>query len=371
MYTASVRSTISALKAYTPGLSIDEIRQKYHLERVIKMASNENPLGVPPLAAEAIRSNAGLAFRYPRSGNPRLQAALSALHKVPNTRIICGNGSDEIIDLLLRMLCEPGKDNIACFQPCFSLYPIQAQISNIAVRRTPLNKDFSFDFEALLKQVDERTRIVFVTTPDNPSGYSPKADQILHLSQELSKHFPSCLLLLDEAYVDFCEEEKDHSLLAQGVLPDNTAFMRTFSKSFGLAGLRLGYAVVPEAIADAFWRARLPVSVNILAEEAGLAALCDTAFRTETMRVVREGRKRLTEELSAMHCTVWPSSANFLLFQLPSGFTAKDCFTTLLSQGIIIRTLQGYDLPEHLRVSIGNEEENTVFLEAMRRYLKI
>ncbi|MCR5813364.1 MAG: histidinol-phosphate transaminase [Desulfovibrio sp.] len=369
MYTGSLRSQICALDPYTPGLSIDEIRQKYGLAQIFKMASNENPLGVPPLAQEAIARHAGEAFRYPRGGNPRLLAALSKLHNVSERNIVIGNGSDEVIDLLIRMLCEPAKDNIVCFSPCFNLYPIQAQISGVAIKRCPLQEDFSFDFNGLLAQVDDATRLVFLTTPDNPSGYCPKIDVVRDFAAKIAQKAPKALLLIDEAYMDFSDDETAYSLLAAQDIPSNVGIMRTFSKSYGLAGLRLGYAILPEVIAEGFWRARLPFSVNLLAEEAGLAALNDQCFREKTMETVRQGRKLLTDSLQAMGCTVWPSAANFLLFRLPQGAKAKDCFETLLARGIIIRLLKSYSLPDHLRVSIGNQQENAAFLKEMQAFL--
>ena len=176
---------------------------------------------------------------------------------------------------------------------------------------------------------------------------------------------------MDEAYIDFADDETASSLLASRVLPENAAFLRTFSKSYGLAGLRLGYGVLPRSIAEYYWRARLPFSVNILAEEAGLAALADTAFRRTTLATVREGRQNLARGLRDLRCEVWPSSANFLLFRLPpaSGIPAGACFEALLEKGIIIRPLKSYNLPEHLRVSVGNPQENAAFLTAMRDVL--
>ena len=369
MYTGSLRAQISALDPYTPGLSIDEIRQKFGLAQIFKMASNENPLGVPPLAQEAIARHAAEAFRYPRGGNPRLLAALAKFHKVSERRIVIGNGSDEVIDLLIRMLCEPARDTIACFSPCFNLYPIQAQISGVTVKRCPLREDFSFDLKGLLAQVDDTTRLVFLTTPDNPSGFCPTVDEVRDFAAKLEQKASKALLLIDEAYMDFCEDETAHSLLACGEIPSNVGIMRTFSKSFGLAGLRLGYAILPEVLAEGFWRARLPFSVNLLAEEAGLAALTDLSFREKTMETVRQGRKLLSESLKAMGCTVWPSAANFLLFRLPASARAKNCFETLLAHGIIIRLLKSYSLPDHLRVSIGNSQENSAFLKEMATFL--
>lgn len=362
----SVRQEIMALKAYVPGLSIADIQDKYNLPQVIKMASNENPLGMPPLAREAVERHAAGAFRYPQGGNPRLAKALGKRHGVDERRVVVGNGSDEIIDLLIRILAIPGAHNIVCFNPCFSIYPIQGRICGVEIRRQPLEEEFSFNFAALLGLVDTNTRIVFVTTPDNPSGFCPPRDAVEALARDLAQKAPDCLLVVDEAYVDFAEDEKAASMLASGIMPSNTAFMRTFSKSFGLAGMRVGYGILPDHLADFVWRARLPFSVNILAEEAALAALADETFYNATQDAVRTGRKELFAGLTALGCKVWPSQANFLMFGMPEGApTAAECFEILLTRGIIIRPLKSYSLPDMLRVSIGNQQENHAFLSAM------
>ena len=362
---ASVRQAIAGLAPYVPGLSIEEIRQKYGLDHVIKMASNENPLGASPIVQEIIRRNAAQVFRYPRGGNPRLVKNLAYHHQVRPEQIVVGNGSDEVIDMLMRMLADPGTHNIVCFEPCFGLYPIQAKINGIETRRWPLNPDFSFDFDALLNLVDKNTRLLFITTPDNPSGYCPPVGELRRVVRAVAESSPECLVLIDEAYMDFTDDEARHSLLAHPPLPANVGIMRTFSKSYGLAGLRIGYAILPEPLAEAYWRARLPFSVNILAEEAALAALGDEAFREATLSHVRKTRELLAMALEKLGCHVWPSQANFLMFTPPPGTTAKECDSFLLERGIIIRRLASYNLPEHLRVSIGTGDENAAFLKAM------
>ncbi len=364
MFENVVRPEIRSLKPYVPGRSIDEIREEYGLECVVKMASNENPLGVSPLVKEALGRHADTVFRYPAGGNPRLVKALAEHWQTDASRIVGGNGSDEIIDMLVRMLAVAGRDNVVCFRPCFSLYPIQSLIQGVEIRRQPVNTDFSFDFDKLLALVDENTRLVFVTTPDNPSGYCPKPDEVKALAARLPR---DCLLVIDEAYMDFApapgESEADWSLFKRGDLPANACVIRTFSKSYGLAGLRIGVGILPEELASYYWRARLPFSVNILAEEAVLAALEDAEFRELTLTTVREGREVLTRGLTELGCTVMPSRANFLMFLPPAQCTAKDLYAGLLARGVIVRALASYDLPAWIRVSIGNTAENRLFLK--------
>lgn len=358
------------LAPYVPGLSIGEIREKYGLEQVIKLASNENPLGASPLAQAAIKRCASSAFRYPQGGNPRLRKALARLHAVAEERLIIGNGSDELIDLLMRMTSASGVNNIAVFKPCFGIYSVQAEINGTECRRQPLEPDFSFNFQKLLALVDASTSLVFITTPDNPSGYCPAQASVRKFAQDLAQKAPGALLVIDEAYIDFAPDETEASLLASGSVPENVIFLRTLSKSYGLAGARLGYGIAPPQIAQAFWASRLPFSVNILAEEAALAAIADTAFRQATLATVKAGRQFLTAGLTNLGCSVWPSAANFLMFSLPGRKSASACHNFLLSRGIIIRPLTSYGLPDNLRVSIGKPEENRSFLQALREFLE-
>ncbi len=360
-----IRAEIEALKAYVPGLSIAEIRERYNCTHVIKMASNENPLGTSPLVQERLARAANTVHSYPQGGNPRLVSALAKKHNVDEARIVLGNGSDEIIDLLMRICCESKKHNIVCFKPCFGIYTTQANICGIELRQTPLNADFSFSFENLLNLVDKNTALVFITTPDNPSGFCPKASDVLEFANKLPKH---CLLVIDEAYMDFSDEQ-EYSLLTQGISTENIAYLRTFSKSYGLAGLRLGYGILPKNIAEYMWRTRLPFSVNILAEEAGLAAIEDTFFHKKTLEVVKLGRTQLTEGLTKLGCTVYPSFANFIMFEPPKNNDSASIFEALLHKGIIIRPLKSYGLPQLLRISVGQEHENEIFLTYLKEIL--
>ncbi len=368
MSSIPMRSLVRAFKPYTAGLSIDEIRDKYGLARVIKMASNENPLGTSPLVRRVLENRAGLAFRYPQAGNPRLVKALAAYHGVSPSRIVVGNGSDEVIDLLFRVCAEPGVNNAVAFRPCFGIYTTQAALCGVELRQADVNPDFSFPWDRLLELVDDKTSLVFVTTPDNPSGHTASAAELERLARALPE---GCLLVVDEAYMDFTDDESAHSLLPRLDEFPNLIVSRTFSKSFGMAGLRLGYAIMPEELADHMWRVRLPFSVNLMAEEAGIAALEDTAFHDETLRVVREGRGYLAGELERLGCRVYPSQSNFLMFEVPAGTPdAAGLFEGLLRRGFILRPLTSYGLPRHLRVSVGTAEENTLLINAMRELLQ-
>ncbi|MGE4298779.1 MAG: histidinol-phosphate transaminase [Desulfovibrionaceae bacterium] len=366
---ATLRPEVLDFTPYVAGLSIEEITQKYGLSQVIKMASNENPLGVSPLVQRAIRDHAALAFRYPRSGNPRLLAALASRLGVAPSRLVVGNGSDEIIDLLIRVRATPGTHNVLTFKPCFSMYTLQSRLCGVELRQVPLRPDYSFPYDDFVAAADENTAIAFITTPDNPSGFTPPVADIEALARALPQ---DCLLVVDEAYMDFALPQEAYSLASRLDDFPNVVIVRTFSKMYGLAGMRLGYGIMPEWLADYMWRVRPPFSVNILAEEAGIAALADTDFLRATLETVAAGRELLGRELAALGCEVAPSQANFLLFTLPQGarLNARAVFERLLQRGVIIRPLASYNLPDSLRVTVGNAEENMIFLKAMREVLR-
>jgi histidinol-phosphate aminotransferase len=361
----SVRPEVHDFKAYTPGLSIDEIKDRYGLSRVVKMASNENPLGASPVVREVLARKAGLAFRYAQAGNPALRNALGRYLGVDPGMIVAGNGSDEIIDLLIRVKARPGVDNIVAFSPCFSIYALQAKLCGVELRQAPLTEDMRPDWDGLLSLVDGHTTLVFVTSPDNPSGYAAPVQELRDLRDKLPEQ---AMLVVDEAYIDFVEPVENHTVLPLVGEGKDVVVLRTFSKMFGLAGLRLGYGVMPGWLADLMLRVRLPFSVNILAEEAGIAVLEDREFQERTLEVTRQGRRDLSDGLQELGCRVLPSQANFLMFHPPC--EADELFQRLLEKGIIIRPLKSYGRTDWLRVSIGNEQENRDFLEAVREVLR-
>lgn len=354
-----------AFAPYVPGLTIAEIQERYNLARVIKLGSNENPLGASPLVQKALKDNAGLMFRYPQSGVPRLRRAIAERFELPFDCVVAGSGSNGLIDLLIRVKAVPGVHNIVAFQPCFSVYQLQARLAGVEFRQTPLNNDFSFPWADFLGLMDDNTAIAFVTTPDNPTGYCPPVAELEKLAGSLP---PYCLLVVDEAYMDFCADQAAHSLLPRLLDFPNVAVLRTFSKSFGLAGLRLGCGLMHPELAGVLHKVSIPFAVSLAAEEAGLAALQDKVFYEETLRVTREGRAWLDKELRDLGWEVWPSLSNFIMARPPAeAGQAKEVFEALLRRGIIVRPLaSGYNLPDCLRISVGTAEENSALIEALR-----
>jgi histidinol-phosphate aminotransferase len=355
-----IRRQMLDFEPYCPGLSIEEIKERYGLSSVIKLASNENPLGASPKALQAVEKQLTEVHRYPRVGSPRLCQALGAYHGVPADRIVAGNGSDEIIDLLIRVAVEPGRDHVLAFQPCFGIYRLQSKLCDVAFRQIALRSDFTFPLQELLEAVNDATAIVFLTTPDNPSGFAPLVEEVRDLHHRLPE---DCLLVVDEAYIDFAVPQERYSIISLAGRVPNLVVLRTFSKLYGLAGLRLGYGIMPARLADCLLRVKLPFSVNVLAEAAGIAALEDDVFRSETIHTVVRGREMLTHALGEMGFLVYPSQANFILVKPP--MAASELFEKLLRRGIIVRPLQSYGLTDHLRITIGTAYDNNELVMAM------
>jgi histidinol-phosphate aminotransferase len=354
-----IRPELKDFAPYEPGRSIAEIRQELGLGTVVKMASNENPLGASPLVKKTVQRRVDLIFRYPRPNSPDLTAALGKHLDLPQDRFVVGNGSDEIIDLLIRVLARPGQDNIVLFDPSFSIYRLQARLCGVSLIQIPLNRDFSFPFSQLLANVDRNTALVFLTNPDNPSGYTARAEELVSLARGLPS---TAVLVVDEAYIEFADNPESYSPLSKLDELDNVVLLRTFSKLYGLAGLRLGYGIMPAWLSDLLHRVKLPFSVNLLAEAAGLAALEDVFFVQASREAVLQGRHVLSRDLQQLGWTVYPSQANFILVKPTC--PAQSLIRDLLHRGYIIRGLDSYGLSDWVRISIGTEAENHGLVQA-------
>ncbi|MEL6363768.1 MAG: histidinol-phosphate transaminase [Pseudomonadota bacterium] len=328
--------------------------------RVYKLSSNESALGASPAALEAIRANAEAPERYPDGSATELRAALAALHGLEADRIVCGAGSDEVLQLLCRAYLGP-CDAIVQSEHGFLVYAIAATGCGARVVKAP-ERDLTTDIDAVLAAVDSDTKIVFVANPNNPTGtWIPRAD-LLRLRDGLPD---GVILVVDAAYAEYMDDPdyEDGFDLARN--RDDVVVTRTFSKIYGLGGLRLGWGYCPPAVADVLNRIRGPFNVASTALAAGLAALGDQAFVERNRAHNAAERARLVAALEARQFVVTPSAGNFVLVRVPGDGRARALHDRLAAGGVLVRDVAAYGLPEHLRVSIGSTEANDAFLAAL------
>jgi len=360
----SVRPEIKDFAPYVPGKTIEQIQEMYGLSAVIKLASNENPLGASPVVQKVVAQNAARIFRYPENHTPGLAGAIARDIGVPEDCILVGNGSDEIIDILFRMKATPGRSNVVCYENSFAMYRMCARLTGVEYREVPRDEDYALPLAAMAEAADADTAMVIVTSPDNPTGLAVTAEDLSVLAGVLPE---DCLLVVDEAYIDFTWPPESYTPVQAFEKFENIVALRTFSKAYGLAGLRVGYGVLPPTLAGMLKNARIPFTVNLLAEEAAMAALKDETFYNETLALVMRGREYFTRELPKIGCKVWPSQANFLMFESPRD--TGEVFEALLRRGIIIRPLNSFGLDTCMRVNVGTDAENETFIKALTEVL--
>ncbi len=334
--------------------------------RPIRLASNESALGPSPKAIAAYQALAGEIHRYPDGGALLLRTALGRLHGVDPSRIVCGAGSDELIALLLRAYVGAG-DEVLYSRHGFLMYPIGAR----AVGATPVaapERALTADVEALLSRVTEKTRAVFLANPNNPTGTYLREAEVRRLHEALS---PSVLLVIDAAYAEFVARDDYDPGLSLVEQAENVVMLRTFSKIYALAALRLGWAYCPPAVADVLNRVRGPFNVNAAAEAAGVAAVEDTGALARARAHNGRWLPWFSERLSALGLELTPSVADFVLARFPEdpGKNSDAAFAFLRSRGILVRKLKAYGLPHHLRISIGAGEEMETVAAALGEFL--
>ncbi|MEF2232119.1 MAG: histidinol-phosphate transaminase [Pseudodesulfovibrio sp.] len=359
----SVRPEVLDFEPYAPGLTIEQIQERYGLATVVKLASNENPLGASPVVQKTIARHANRSFRYPQNHSPRLVQAIARAMEVPAESVVVGNGSDEIIDMLVRMKAKPG-DNVVCYEHCFSMYRMCARLAGVEYREVARGENFELPLDKLAEAADEDTAMVFVTSPDNPTGLAATVEDLTVLAGVLPE---DCLLVVDEAYIDFVWPPESYTPVQAFGRFENLVVLRTFSKAYGLAGLRVGYGILPPALAALMENARIPFTVNLLAEEAAIAALEDETFYNQTLEVVMRGRDFFLKELPRLGCAVWPSQSNFVMFRPP--MAARQVFQALLERGIIVRHLGSFGVGDCIRVNVGTDAENSLFIRTLGEVL--
>ncbi len=360
---------VRALKPYEPGKPIAELKREFGLDDVVKLASNENPLGASAKAIAAIREAVGDVALYPDGNGFDLKRALAARHSIDTACITLGSGSDHVIELLARAFLGPGR-NAVMARHGFAIYAITTLSTGAELRvADPLPPDhpampYGHDLAAIAAKVDAATRIVFLANPNNPTGTWFDRDALDTLLERVPVE---TLVVIDEAYFEFVEEATYPN--GRGLLDThpNLVILRTFSKAHGLAGLRVGYGLAHPLVTDLLNRVRLSFNPNALAQVAAVAALADTDHVERIVELNRSERSRVVAALDGAGLVSIPSVCNFVTVDV--GRPGREVFKSLLAQGVITRPLDGYGLPNHLRISIGLPAENDRMLAALRDVL--
>ena len=353
---------IEGLVPYPPGKPIEELERELGIRGSIKLASNENPLGPSPKALEAIRANLVTLNRYPDGSCYYLKAKLSEKLNTPPDQIILGNGSNEIIELAVRTFLMAGENAIQPF-PTFLVYEKVVTAQGGRMFSVPL-KEFSVDLGGILEAINEKTKLIFLNNPNNPTGSALSMEELKPFLEKIPSHI---VTLLDEAYIEFSNDPSVRSAIPLVRDYPNLIVLRTFSKLYGLAGLRIGYGVGPSRLVDYMNRVRQPFNANTLAQAAALAALDDQDFVSRTLELTRKGLQYLKGELDNMGIEHFPTQTNFFLIRSPLG--GRETYERMLRKGVIIRSMDTFGLPDFIRISVGLPKENERFIQAFREVL--
>jgi len=356
---------ILKIKPYVAGKPIEEVQREYGIDNSIKLASNENPLGPSPLAVAAIHQVLVNLHRYPDAGGYELTRAIAEKYNLDRGNIVLGNGSDDIIGLLATVFLNPA-DEVILPQPSFLFYEISLRSSGARPIWVPL-KSYKTDLAGIIQKISSKTRMIFLNVPHNPTGAIILKRDFEDFISEIP---PQIVIVLDEAYIEFVSNSNCVNSFDFLKTDKPIVGMRTFSKAFGLAGLRVGYGVMPPALAELLHRVRQPFNVNTLAQAAATAALNDAEFLKRTVNLVHDELEFIYAALDRLEMPYIRSQANFLMIEIGDGQTADEVFEKLLMQGVIVRSMSAYGYPQHIRINIGKHEENIRFLEAFEKVIQ-
>ncbi|MGC8928812.1 MAG: histidinol-phosphate transaminase [Myxococcota bacterium] len=358
-----VSENIETLRPYTPGKPIEETERELGITNIIKLASNENSLGPSKKAIRAIRNALKNLHLYPDANCYYLKEKLAEYHKISPDQLILGNGSNDIIDLSVRTFCSPG-DEVITSEMSFIMFYISAQAQN-CVQKIVKMKNYTFDLDAIKAEITDKTKMIYIANPNNPTGtYNTKKEM-----DRFIKGIPEDIVVgIDEAYYEYVTA-RDYPFNTIDYIKDrpSTIIMRTFSKIYGLAGVRIGYGITDAKLANYMNRVRQPFNISTLAQVAAIAALDDKAHIRKTRKMNREGMDYLTKELTSLGFTVIPSQTNFLLIDLHKD--ATELYEKILRLGVIVRPMKGFNMPTGIRVTVGTMEENKRFIEALKESL--
>ena len=351
---------IESLRPYEAGRSIEEVQRAYGLSHVSKLASNENPLGSSPLAIEAMSRCLGGLHLYPNGGLD-LRRVLAEKYETKIDNVIAGSGSDSIIANIIRtFLCD--EDEVLTTEAAFIGFQLLARSRGVAYRTVPY-RDWHYDLTALAGAINDRTKIIYLANPNNPTGTIFSK----HEFDEFYRHVPErVLIILDEAYFEYAKDTPRYPD-SMHYRYDNVITLRTFSKIYGLAGVRVGYGFAHERLINNLLKVKLPFEPSTLAQAAAVAALSDKEFLHKSLELNARGLKFLSAGLRQIGLTVVPSEANFVMVVLPGAAQATQLTSDLLKQGIVIRPLAGWGLPNCVRISSGTGDDNQRCLEAIQK----
>jgi len=356
-----VRKHILGIDPYQGGKPIEEIKRQLGLKDVIKLASNENPLGASPKAVRAIKDNLSKINRYPDSNGFYLKRKLARSLGLEPANFVLGNGSDELIDIIIKTFVEE-DEHILTADGTFLEYKIISQVKGRIVITVPL-RYFRYDLAAIRKKITKKTKLIFISNPNNPTGTYVTRLELEDFMRGLPQNI---ILVLDEAYDTFIDVNDFPSSLGY-IRNRNLIVLRTFSKAYGLAGLRVGFAAARPEFTSYMEIARQPFNVNLLAQVAATAALDDKKFLNKTRKVILEGKSYLYDELSKLGVAYVPSVTNFILFD-----AGRDCvavFKEMLKYGVIVRDMKQYGFKNLIRVTIGTKKENQRFIQVLKKVL--
>lgn len=351
---------VQGLQPYQPGKPIEELEREYGITNIIKLASNENPLPTSSLVQEAIEASLKNLARYPDGNGFILKQALAEKHSVDKNMITLGNGSNDLLELITRAFVTPAH-SVIFSQHAFAVYPIVTQAVSARAIITPA-KNWGHNLSAMQAAITETTQLIFIANPNNPTGTWINKTELKSFLNAVPERI---LIVVDEAYFEYASENPDYPDSLNWITEyPNLIVTRTFSKAYGLAGLRVGYSISNPEIADILNRVRQPFNVNSIALAAATAALNDTNHLKDSIALNRAGMKQLTQAFEQMQLSYIPSLGNFIAVEVGN---AASTYENLLRQGIIVRPIGGiYEMPRHLRVSIGLASENEAFIQAMQ-----
>jgi len=362
-YSDLAPSYIRAIAPYQPGKPISELERELGITGIVKLASNENPLGCSPKATAAMLEAVKTIALYPDGNGFELKEALSKRYGVEHARMVLGNGSNDMLELAARAFLTVGERAVYAAH-AFAVYPLAIQsVGATGIKVPAIN--FGHDLGAMLKAVIEtKAKLVFIANPNNPTGTFLSAGDLLEFLRALP---PRVLVVLDEAYNEYLPQECRYDSVAWLNEFPNLIISRTFSKAYGLAGLRVGYAFADAQVADMMNRVRQPFNVNSVAQAAAVAALADEEFVRRTHEMNRHGMAQITTGLNKLGLAFIPSCGNFVSFRIGDGMKM---YRRLLELGVIVRPVANYEMAEYLRVSIGTEQENAKFLSALQQAIE-